>query len=136
MPTSVASAVERAWCVVVPHRPRGARVARHRLAAALAGLIGPERLADATAVAAELVGNAVRHAAPLPGGVVRVAWRLLSGGRVQIRVTDGGSSSTPTIRPPSLDSVDGRGLAIVAALSWRWGVEPDGAGRCVWAELR
>jgi two-component sensor histidine kinase len=136
MTTSVASAVERAWCVVVPHRPRGARVARHRLATALAGLVGPERVADATAVAAELVGNAVRHAAPLPGGVVRVAWRLLRGGRLVIRVTDGGSSSIPRIRAPSVDSIDGRGLAIVSALSSRWGVETEGAGRCVWAELR
>jgi anti-sigma regulatory factor (Ser/Thr protein kinase) len=136
MTTSVASAVERAWCVVVPHRPRGARVARHRLAAALAGLVDPEHLTDAMAVAAELVGNAVRHAAPLPGGVVRVAWRLLRGGRVLIRVSDGGSPTTPKIRPPSPDSVDGRGLAIVSALSSRWGVEADGTGRCVWAELR
>jgi anti-sigma regulatory factor (Ser/Thr protein kinase) len=110
-------------------------VARHRLAAALAGLVSPDRLADAMAVVAELVGNAVRHAAPLPGGVVRIAWRL-AGGDLLIRVTDGGAAGTPTVRKPSVDAVDGRGLAIVQALSHRWGVERDGLGQCVWAELR
>jgi anti-sigma regulatory factor (Ser/Thr protein kinase) len=124
--------------VVVPHQPRGARVARQRLSAALAGLVTQERLSDAMSIAAELVGNAVRHAMPLPGGVVRVAWHLLIGGGLLIRVTDGGSpnAKTPMIRPPSADAVDGRGLAIVAAMSRRWGVERDGLGQCVWAELQ
>lgn len=128
----------RTWCVVVPHQPRGARVARQRLSSALAGLTSQERLCDGMSVVAELVGNAVRHATPLPGGVVRVAWHLLIGDGLLIKVTDGGSagSKAPTIRPPSADAVDGRGLAIVAALSRRWGVERDGPGQCVWAELR
>ena len=135
---SIAVTAERAWCVVVPHQPRGARVARQRLSAALAGLVSQERLSDAMSIAAELVGNAVRHATPLPGGVVRVAWHLLVGGGLLIKVTDGGSANAaePVIRPPSADAVDGRGLAIVAALSRRWGVERDGLGQCVWAELQ
>ena len=133
---STAVTAPRAWCVVVPHQPRGARVARRRIAAALAGLVSQERLSDAMAIAAELVGNAVRHALPLPGGVVRVAWQLLVGGGLLIKVTDGGSPNAPAIRPPSADAVDGRGLAIVEALSRRWGVDRDGLGQCVWAELR
>ena len=132
---STAVTAKRAWCVVVPHQPRGARVTRHRLAAALAGKVSQERLSDAMAIAAELVGNAVRHAVPLPGGVVRVAWRLLIDGGLLIKVTDGGSPNAPVIRPPSADAVDGRGLAIVEALSRRWGVERDLLGQCVWAEL-
>lgn len=135
---TTAVTAERTWCVVVPHQPRGARVARQRLSAALAGLVSHERLSDAMSIAAELVGNAVRHATPLPGGVVRVAWHLLVGGGLLIKVTDGGSANAaaPIIRPPSADAVDGRGLAIVAALSRRWGVERDGLGQCVWAELQ
>ncbi len=43
---STAVTTERAWCVVVPHQPRGARVARHRLSAALGGLVTQERLSD------------------------------------------------------------------------------------------
>jgi anti-sigma regulatory factor (Ser/Thr protein kinase) len=129
---------ERSWCVVVPHHARGARLARHRLAAELSGSVQPALLADAVAVVAELVGNAVRHADPLPGGVVRVAWRLRStaeGDRMEIRVTDGGASTAPRIRTVGPDSVDGRGLSIVAALVDRWGVDRDGLGQSVWAEL-
>jgi anti-sigma regulatory factor (Ser/Thr protein kinase) len=131
----MATTVERTWCVRVSHRPAAARLARGRLAGTLRGLVGRERLSDALSIVAELVGNAVRHAMPLPGGVIRVGWHLLSTGGLLIRVTDGGSPTTPQIRPPSADAVDGRGLAIVAALARRWGVERDELGQCVWAEL-
>ncbi|PWR12371.1 ATP-binding protein [Micromonospora sicca] len=129
---------ERSWCVVVPHHATGARLARHRLADELADLVRPILLADLVAVLAELVGNAVRHADPLPGGVVRVAWRLrwtTEGQHVQLRVTDGGSASGPLMRAASPDAADGRGLHIVSGLASRWGVERDGLGQSVWAEF-
>jgi len=100
--------------------------------------VAPALLADLVAVLAELVGNAVRHADPLPGGVVRVAWRLrpaVDGQRVQLRVTDGGAASGPLMRPSAPEAVDGRGLHIVAGLASRWGVERDGLGQSVWAEF-
>jgi hypothetical protein len=141
--------------VVVPHQAAGARQARHRFTAALEGLLPGTFLSDAVAVMAELVGNAVRHARPLDGGVVRVAWRLLPGAAVpirdaaavpirdavvlsptvEIRVTDGGSTTPPAQRDTDAESPDGRGLTIVAALSDSWGVDHDGLGQCVWARL-
>lgn len=129
---------ERSWCVVVPHHARGARTARHRLTAALTDVVAPGLLADMVSVLAELAGNAVLHADPLPGGVVRVAWRLRTGVSdtvAEIRVTDGGATDLPQLRELDPESTDGRGLFIVAALCSRWGVERDGLGRCVWAEL-
>ena len=132
-----ATATERGWCVIVPHHARGARIARHRMTSALSGIVSATLLVDAAAVAAELVGNAVRHAAPLPGGVVRVVWRTVAGGGVEIRVTDGGAAAAPQICQVTPDSISGRGLTIVEALATRWGVESDGAGgQCVWAEVR
>jgi len=89
-------------------------------------------------VAGELVANAVRHAEPLPGGVVRLAWRLRTsdaGRSVEVRVTDGGSAQLPRARAAGLEEPDGRGLAIVEALADRWGVDRDGLGQSVWAEL-
>ncbi|MFG1915086.1 ATP-binding protein [Micromonospora sp. NPDC048898] len=125
--------------MVVPHHPAGARLARHRLAGELADVVAPTLLADLIAVLAELVGNAVRHARPLPGGVVRVAWRLrpsAQGTLIQLGVTDGGGASTaPRLRTASTDAADGRGLHIVAGLATRWGVERDGMGQRVWAEF-
>ena len=132
------TAAERAWCVVVPHHPRGAGQARSRLAAEIGRVVRPELLADVVSVAAELVGNAVRHATPLPGGVIRVAWlvRLTADMQtVEVRVTDGGASTEPRVQTYDSDSTDGRGLSIVAALAERWGFERDGLGQCVWARI-
>jgi anti-sigma regulatory factor (Ser/Thr protein kinase) len=129
---------ERAWCVVVPHHARGARLARHRLAGELSGVVTAELLADAVAVVAELVGNAIRHAQALPGDVIRVAWRIRTGGDrqwLEVRVTDGGAGDGPRQREVGPESLDGRGLAIVAALADHWGVERDGLGQSVWAQL-
>jgi anti-sigma regulatory factor (Ser/Thr protein kinase) len=123
---------QRSWCVVVPHHPRGARAARHRLESELGPAVRPALLADAITVAAELIGNAVRHAGPLPGGVVRVAWRLCGGDSVEIRVTDGGGPDVPRPRTVGQYSPDGRGLAIVDAIADRWGVDHDGLGQSVW----
>jgi anti-sigma regulatory factor (Ser/Thr protein kinase) len=129
---------ERAWCVVVPHHALGAQQARRRLAAELSDVISQPRLADVIAVAAELVGNAIRHASPLPGGVVRVAWRIReapTGRIIEVRVTDGGAAQVPQPRHAAPDELDGRGLTIIAALADRWGVDRDGLGQSVWAEL-
>jgi anti-sigma regulatory factor (Ser/Thr protein kinase) len=129
---------ERSWCVVVPHHARGARAARYRLAAELSTAVSAPLLSDTVAVLAELVGNAVRHAEPLPGGVIRVAWRLrpgVDGDLIEVRVTDGGADEAPQMRTVGPDALDGRGLSIVAALADRWGVERDGLGQSVWAEL-
>lgn len=130
---------ERTWCVVVAHHARGAGAARHRLTSYLSGVVNPDLLNDALCIVGELVGNAVQHASPLPGGVVRVAWSLLTdptgATALQVRVTDGGAVGHPQERPASSEAVDGRGLAIVAALASRWGVDRDGLGQSVWAEL-
>jgi anti-sigma regulatory factor (Ser/Thr protein kinase) len=129
---------ERAWCLVVQHHARGARTARHRLDTELGDLVPPALLADVAVVVAELVGNAVRHARPLPGGVLRVAWRLRPspwGDAVEVRVTDGGADGVPRLRTVDRDAGDGRGLTIVAALADRWGVDRDGLGQSVWAVL-
>jgi anti-sigma regulatory factor (Ser/Thr protein kinase) len=113
-------------------------VARNRLASELGPVACTELLADAVAVIAELVGNAIRHAQPLPGDVVRVAWKIRTrDGRQQleVRVTDGGAGYPPRQREVGPDSVDGRGLAIVSALAETWGVDTDGLGQSVWARL-
>ncbi len=117
----------------MPHHAHGARTARHRLTASLTGLLPASALSDVVAVTAELVGNAVRHAAPLPGGVVRVAWQVVRAGLIEIRVTDGGAATPPAPRAADPEAPDGRGLAIVAALSDHWGVDRMGPAQCVWA---
>ncbi|MEO3927352.1 ATP-binding protein [Micromonosporaceae bacterium B7E4] len=129
---------ERSWCLLVPQHAQGARTARHRLGAELDGAVPAALLADAEMVAAELLGNAVRHAPPLPGGMIRLTWLLRTSPTahtVEIRVTDGGAAGPPRMRQVGPEATDGRGLLLVAALATDWGVERDGLGQSVWARL-
>jgi anti-sigma regulatory factor (Ser/Thr protein kinase) len=120
----------------VPHHPRGAALARHRLAAELAAhSIDATIASDVVSVVSELVGNACRHARPLDGGVIRVGWAVRPA-LVEVRVSDGGAPGRPALRIADPDAGGGRGLAIVAALADRWGVEHTSTGRDVWAEFQ
>jgi len=122
------------------HAPSSAAVARRSVLAAFdaAGLTSEQAL-DAALIASELVGNAVRHAAPLPSGQLAVSWSVDSDG-YQISVTDGGvpETSRPAIsaRQPGCRDTDGRGLQIVAELSDDWGVAARAGATTVWARTR
>jgi anti-sigma regulatory factor (Ser/Thr protein kinase) len=123
------------------HTPSSAAVARRSVLAAFddAGLTGEPAL-DAALIASELVGNAVRHATPLPSGQLAVGWVLDAEG-YQISVTDGGGTSDPdsltggvSARRAGARDTAGRGLRIVAELADSWGVATDDDGATtVWA---
>jgi len=77
----------------------------------------------------ELVTNAILHARTM----VRV---ILERGAdfVRVEVRDG-SPIRPALRKHGLDATTGRGLALVSKLADSWGVDVDGAGKVVWAQL-
>lgn len=82
-------------------------------------------------VVSELVTNAARNADEALELVVAVAGAVL---RVEV------SDSNHRLPVAPLDELDpeatsGRGLLLVEAVSDRWGVEPEGLGKRVWAEL-
>jgi anti-sigma regulatory factor (Ser/Thr protein kinase) len=80
-------------------------------------------------VVSELVTNAVIHARSAPEVVATRRRR-----RVRVEVYDD-DVSPPVVRAPSPgDSGGGFGLAMVVALSDRWGWEPTARGKRVWAE--
>jgi anti-sigma regulatory factor (Ser/Thr protein kinase) len=80
-------------------------------------------------VSDELVVNAVRHARGTAS--IRLSFQQVPGG-ILIEVTDG-DPRPPVPRVPSDLDGSGRGLAIVAGLSARWGWRPDGLGKTVFA---
>jgi anti-sigma regulatory factor (Ser/Thr protein kinase) len=124
--------------LMLPYTASSVGVARRRLVGDLSDAGVYEVTAcDAGLVLSELISNAVRHATPLPGDAVRVAWRLHDD-FVEIAVSDGGGPTVPEVNEPGSSAIGGRGLGIVDRLSLRWGVCPsaDGTGEMtVWAEV-
>lgn len=125
----------------VAHDPAGVGTARRRTLTALASCGLPTPLLDDVAlVVSELVGNAVRHGAPVPDGGVLVSWEL-DGSRLRIEVCDGGGGPRGLLedegpRPEApLSAEGGRGLAIVATIAVRWGRSVRDGLTCVEAEL-
>lgn len=121
--------------VLLPYTPASVAVARRRLTAELLGAgIREPTAQDAALVMSELLSNALRHANPLPDGHVRVGWAI-DADMLEVTVSDGGAVTRPRASRPSLSSLGGRGLSIVAHLTWGWGVRTDDGGTTVWAVL-
>jgi anti-sigma regulatory factor (Ser/Thr protein kinase) len=121
--------------VLLPYAPASVAVARQRLAADLmAAGIFTGAVGDAVLVVSELLSNAIRHARPLPGASVQVAWAL-DDDAVEVAVSDGGALTRPTPAQPTVSSLGGRGLGIVEYLARTWGVRSDDGGLTVWAVL-
>lgn len=79
----------------------------------------------------ELVTNSVEHA---DTSRVRVLL-ILAAGILRLDVTDDDVVNLPIRAQASADDIAGRGLAIVEALSDRWGVHISATAKSVWCEL-
>ena len=104
--------------------------ARRYVAARLAELDAAPVTEVATLLTSELVTNAIVHA----GGCVRLRVSV-DGSTVRVTVEDP-SQERPRVRRTTSDAVTGRGLALVAAMSDRWGVDDLDDGKAVWFELQ
>ncbi|HVE99419.1 MAG TPA: ATP-binding protein [Mycobacteriales bacterium] len=118
----------RAEIVLVPEA-ESARRARRFVRDVLRPVRHDIPLDSVLLVVSELVTNAVRHASGAPVLVVDAGPT-----RVRVEVRDR-EPSVPAPRPAEPDEESGRGLLIVAAVADEWGVEPDGSGKAIWAEL-
>ncbi|MDT0268711.1 ATP-binding protein [Streptomyces sp. DSM 44915] len=119
----------------LPAELRAAGQARRRVRVALAAWGVPTPAAEAAElVVSELVANAVRHTAS--GTVHCRLWD--TGSRLGVEVTDEHAGPhRPRQRAAQAQDEGGRGLALVDAVSLRWGVTAAaaGPGQRVWAEL-
>jgi serine/threonine-protein kinase RsbW len=96
--------------------------------------VPPEVVDEAEIVVSELLGNAIRHAAPLSDGTVRVHWQV-KGAVVEVDVTDGGGRTAPKPQHLGQYATSGRGLRVVRSLAHEWGVLDEDRGRTVWVCL-
>jgi len=126
---------DSAWSWALPFAPASARAARAHVSVALGSEhVDAQVIEDARVVVSELVGNALRHARPLPHGMLRVDLEIGSTD-LRLGVADGGSATLPTLLTPATMSLGGRGLSIVRMLTRHWGVSETRQGNVVFGIL-
>jgi serine/threonine-protein kinase RsbW len=127
----------RPWARTFRGTPASVPEARRLVAELLLGC--PAREVLMTCVS-ELCANAIEHTDSGNGGVFIVEVDLPRPGVARIAVTDEGGPSLPAAGPllpagpADLMAEGGRGLALVAACTNRWGYADAHPGRTVWAE--
>ena len=121
----------RPWVRTFRGTPASVPEARRFVAELLAGC--PAREVLMTCVS-ELSANAVTHTASGDGGVFVVEVDLPRPGVARIAVTDQGGPCLPAAGRLDPMAEGGRGLAMVAACTSRWGWAEAYPGRTVWAE--
>ncbi|WP_326687316.1 MULTISPECIES: ATP-binding protein [unclassified Streptomyces] len=106
----------------------------------------PDAVADLAALCvSELLTNVIVHVGDGAPATVRLTWCGGEGGsgevdsdsaRVRLAVTDADPRPLPAPRAAAPDAESGRGLALIEALSLRWGVERRAPyAKTVWCEL-
>ena len=121
----------RPWVRTFRGTPASVPEARRFVAELLAGC--PAREVLMTCVS-ELCANAIAHTDSGDGGVFIVEVDLPRPGVARIAVTDEGGPSLPVAGRLDLMAEGGRGLALVAGCTARWGYADAYPGRTVWAE--
>ncbi|WP_323181771.1 ATP-binding protein [Streptomyces sp. NBC_01408] len=119
----------------LPSTPRGARAARALTVAQLVEQKLP--FEDAAQVVAELAANAVTHGR-VRGRDFRLALRIAPGPTLRIEVSDTRREFAPPAdtEVPDAEAESGRGLALVSALTARWGTDHGPVPvKTVWAEM-
>lgn len=89
---------------------------------------------DVRLCATELLTNVIEHV----GEGTPVTIRVIGGqahGRTRIEVTDSDPRTRPALLPATEAEESGRGLALLDALTDRWGVEQGPDRKTVWCEI-
>jgi anti-sigma regulatory factor (Ser/Thr protein kinase) len=103
----------------------------------------PSLAEDSELVISELVTNAVQATGVTEAkprwsqlaGLATIHVRLLLFERSVVLAVWDRNPAAPVLKDAGMDSENGRGLPIVAALCERWDYLPVKDGKCVWAEL-
>ena len=130
-PTGPVRSARTPWARTFRGTPASVREARGFVNEVLAGCPARETLMTCVS---ELCANAIAHTASGNGGVFTVEVDRPRDGVARVAVTDEGGASVPAPGALDLMAEGGRGLAMVAACTSRWGFTDACPGRTVWAE--
>jgi serine/threonine-protein kinase RsbW len=122
---------QRPWSRTFRGTPASVSQARRFVAELLAGCPARETLMTCVS---EMCANAIVHTASGNGGVFIVEIDARRNGVARVAVTDEGADGVPVAGSLDLMAEGGRGLAMVAACTSRWGFADGYPGRTVWAE--
>jgi anti-sigma regulatory factor (Ser/Thr protein kinase) len=112
--------------------PRLVGPLRARVATQLTAWGLPELAETARLCVSELLTNVVRHV----GEGTAVTLRLwLVDGHPRLELTDPDPHAVPELRHPSDEAESGRGLALLDALTTRWGVTRNLDSKTTWCDL-
>ncbi|MEU6330234.1 ATP-binding protein [Streptomyces sp. NPDC047049] len=89
--------------------------------------------ADVQLCVSEMLGNVIRHVGEGTPVVVRVSGG--ADGRVRVEVTDSDARALPVLLRARGEDEYGRGLALLDAVSLRWGVRREEGRKTVWCDL-
>ncbi|WP_399885473.1 ATP-binding protein [Streptomyces sp. BBFR51] len=87
---------------------------------------------EAQLCVSELVANVITH---VGAGTPTTLSVLLNGAFLRIEVRDPDSRALPTLVAADVEAEGGRGMALVAAVTDRWGVSLLGDGKVTWCEI-
>ncbi|MEU9172209.1 ATP-binding protein [Streptomyces sp. NPDC048420] len=97
------------------------------------GLWGLHGVIDAAQLCvSELVSNVIKH---VGSGTPVTLVVSMSGTRVRIEVRDPDTRALPTLLDAAPDAESGRGMALVSAVTDRWGVQLQADQKVTWCEL-
>jgi len=112
--------------------PEALSPVRHRIGAYFELWDLPELADTARLCVSELLTNAIVHVGK---GTPVTLHASMAGPHPRLSLTDPDPRTLPTLQPPTDDAESGRGLALLNALTLRWGVDHGTFGKTVWCEL-
>ncbi|MET7692344.1 ATP-binding protein [Streptomyces sp. NPDC005483] len=128
----IAGVSRKPWSLPFTAEPQEVAALR-RIVRLHLGLWGLHGVIDAAQLCvSELVSNVINHVGT---GTPTTLVVSMSGNRVRIEVRDTGTRALPTLLDATLDAESGRGMALVSAVTDRWGVQLQADHKVTWCEL-
>ncbi len=122
----------KAWDVEFTAYPEEVGTLRHLVRQRLSDWGLDEIVDTAQLCVSELVSNVVTHVGPGTPGALTLS---LNGTHLRIEVQDPDARALPTLVAAEADAEGGRGMALVEALTDRWGVQLHEDRKVTWCEL-